>query len=52
VVEVFVTKPGAFGRYTRFRIRKALAPARMDMCTPPDGRLRAVRCPAAGSAET
>jgi len=52
VVEVFVTKPGMFGRYSRFKIRKALAPARQDMCTPPDGRLRPVRCPSAGSAET
>ena len=31
-IRVFVTKAGAIGKYTRFRIRKGKPPARVDRC--------------------
>jgi PKD domain len=43
-VQVFVTKRGLIGKYTRLRIRAGLAPARADRCLPP-GRWRPIRCP-------
>jgi hypothetical protein len=42
-IEVFVTKPGMIGKYTRFKIRKAKAPARIDRCLMP-GSNKPVRC--------
>jgi PKD repeat protein len=44
VIELFVTKPGTIGKYTRFLIRAGKAPARRDLCLPP-GSTRPGRCP-------
>ena len=44
VIRIFVTKPGAIGKYTRFLLRAAAAPSRVDLCLPP-GSLRPARCP-------
>ena len=43
VIQIFVTKRGAIGKYTRFRIRAGKPPSRVDRCLPP-GRKRPVRC--------
>jgi hypothetical protein len=32
VIEIFAGRPGTVGKYTRFRIRRGLAPARVDAC--------------------
>ena len=32
VIEVFAARPGTVGKYTRFRIRRGRAPARVDSC--------------------
>jgi hypothetical protein len=45
-VRVFVTKRGAIGKYTRFRMRAAKAPSRADRCLMPSS-WAPVRCPAA-----
>jgi hypothetical protein len=45
VLEVFVTKPGVIGKYTRFRIRRGRAPARVDRCLMPDSSAP-IECPA------
>jgi large repetitive protein len=42
-LEVFVTKPGTIGKYTRFKIRRGKAPARTDRCLPV-GSLKPTRC--------
>jgi PKD repeat protein len=42
-LEIYVRKPGRIGKYTRFRIRAAKPPARVDRCLMP-GRIRPVRC--------
>ena len=44
-VQVFVTRTGAIGRYTRFRIRRSKPPERVDRCLVSSSR-RPVRCPA------
>jgi hypothetical protein len=44
VLQVFVTRRGMIGKYTRFRIRRMKAPLRVDRCTAP-GAARAARCP-------
>jgi hypothetical protein len=44
VLAVYVRKTGFIGKYTRFRIRRRRAPARMDRCLVP-GRRRPSRCP-------
>jgi hypothetical protein len=44
VVEVWVTRAGEIGKYTRFRIRKAKPPSRTDMCMVP-GSGRPIACP-------
>jgi acid phosphatase type 7 len=44
-IEVFVTKPGVIGKYTRFKVRRGKAPARVDGCLPPGGG-SFVACPA------
>ena len=43
IVQIFVTKRSAIGKYTRFRIRAGKPPSRVDRCLPP-GRKRPVRC--------
>jgi hypothetical protein len=43
-VKVWVTKADAVGKYTRFRIRRGLPPARADRCLTPGARLP-VKCP-------
>jgi hypothetical protein len=32
VIEVFVTKPGTLGKYTRLRVRRGRLPERVDLC--------------------
>jgi hypothetical protein len=44
VVQIFVTKPGTIGKYTRLRIRAGKGPSRVDRCLPP-GAARPARCP-------
>ncbi len=44
VIEVFVTKPGTIGKYTRFRVRRGKRPARVDACLLP-GSSRPRECP-------
>jgi hypothetical protein len=44
VIEIYVTDPGAVGKYTRFRVRGGGAPFRRDMCVPAGGLVPA-RCP-------
>jgi PKD repeat protein len=46
VLEVRVTKAGLIGKYTRFRIRRAKPPTRVDRCLMP-GSLAPVACPPA-----
>jgi hypothetical protein len=43
VVEVWVTRAGEIGKYTRFRIRKGKRPTRVDRCVAPGSR-RPERC--------
>jgi hypothetical protein len=49
VVQVWVTKPEALGKYTRFRIRRGRPPSRADRCAL-TGLRRPLRCPTAPSA--
>ena len=44
VIEVVITRRGFIGKYSRFRIRRGRAPARIDRCLPPGAR-RPTRCP-------
>jgi hypothetical protein len=44
VVQVWVTKPEALGKYTRFRIRRGKPPSRADRCAL-TGLRRPLRCP-------
>jgi PKD domain len=44
VLQVSVTKPGTIGKYSRFRIRRGAAPARVDRCIKA-GAKKPVRCP-------
>ena len=44
VLEVFVTRPNTYGKYTRFQMRRGAAPRRVDLCVP-DGNTP-VACPA------
>jgi PKD repeat protein len=44
VLQIWVTKPDAIGRYSRFRMRAGKPPSRVDRCVPP-GTTRPVRCP-------
>jgi hypothetical protein len=46
VVEVFVTKPGELGKYTRLRVRRNKLPERVDECLDAAG-VRPIACPAA-----
>ena len=44
VIEVFVTRPGRYGKYTRFVIRRGTPPRRVDRCALA-GSARPVACP-------
>lgn len=44
VIEVFVTRPGRYGKYTRFVIRRGTPPRRVDRCAL-SGSARPVACP-------
>jgi PKD domain len=44
VVQVWITRPGEIGKYTRFRIRKGKRPTRVDRCLLP-GSMRPAPCP-------
>jgi PKD repeat protein len=44
VIEIFVTKPGTIGKYTRFRIRQGKSPARKDACAAV-GAKKSMTCP-------
>jgi hypothetical protein len=44
VVQIFVTKPGTIGKYTRIRVRRGKLPSRADRCMIP-GSARPVLCP-------
>ena len=44
VIEVFATRPGTIGKYTRFRIRRGRPAARVDRCVAP-GASRPSACP-------
>ena len=46
VLRVYVTAPGKWGKFTRFEIRKGLAPKRRDMCIRPGARRRGTPCAA------
>ncbi len=46
VVEVFVTKPGTLGKYTRLRVRRGRVPERVDLCLDAAG-VKPIVCPAA-----
>jgi hypothetical protein len=43
-LEIFVSKPGELGKYTRFRVRRAKLPERVDMCLDPVGA-KPLACP-------
>jgi hypothetical protein len=45
-IEIFITKTGLIGKYTRFQIRGGKAPSRLDRCLMPGSR-KPVRCPPA-----
>jgi hypothetical protein len=45
IIKVFVTRPGAVGKFTEFRIRRRTVPARTDACLEPGGAIP-VPCPA------
>jgi hypothetical protein len=44
IVQVWVTRPGEIGKYTRLRIRKGKRPTRVDRCLMPDSK-KPTRCP-------
>jgi hypothetical protein len=44
VVQIWITRPDALGKYTRFRIRHGRPPSRADRCAV-SGVRRPVRCP-------
>lgn len=44
VVRIYVTRTGAIGKYTVFKIRKGRAPVRKDSCLMP-GSLKPIACP-------
>ena len=44
VVQVWITRPGEIGKYTRLRIRKGHSPTRVDRCLMP-GSMHPARCP-------
>jgi PKD repeat protein len=44
-IRIFVTKPGAIGKYTSIRIRGGKPPRRSDRCLMPDNNTKPVKCP-------
>ena len=46
VLQVYITKKGLIGKYTRFKIRRIALPIRSDRCVMPDST-KPVACPAA-----
>ncbi len=44
VIEVFVTKAGALGKYTRLRVRRGRVPERVDLCLDATG-VTPIACP-------
>ena len=44
-IRIFVTKPGAIGKYTSIRVRKGKPPRRSDRCLMPENNTKPVRCP-------
>jgi hypothetical protein len=45
VIEVFVTKAGSLGKYTRLRVRRGKVPERVDLCLDAGG-VKPIACPA------
>jgi hypothetical protein len=45
VIEVFVTKAGSLGKYTRLRVRRGKVPERVDLCLDAAG-VKPISCPA------
>jgi PKD repeat protein len=45
ILRISVTRPGAIGKYTRFKLRRDLAPARSDRCLRGSAK-RPIPCPA------
>jgi hypothetical protein len=45
VIEVFVTKAGLLGKYTRLRVRRGKVPERVDLCLDAAG-VKPISCPA------
>ena len=43
-LEIFVSKPGEIGKYTRFKLRRGRLPERVDMCLDPAG-IKPLVCP-------
>jgi hypothetical protein len=46
VLEIFITKPGTLGKYTRLRVRRGQVPERIDLCLDAGG-VKPIACPAA-----
>jgi hypothetical protein len=44
-IRIFVTKPGAIGKYTSIRVRRGKPPRRSDRCLMPESNTKPVRCP-------
>jgi len=44
MVKIFITKPGAVGKFTSIKIRGRKSPLRVDRCLNP-GVLKPVQCP-------
>jgi PKD repeat protein len=45
LIRIFVTKPGAIGKYTSIRVRSGKPPRRSDRCLMPDNSKKPVKCP-------
>ena len=50
VLQISVWRRGTIGKYTRFAIRRGLAPGRQDACVSADGHMP-VPCPTSGSGD-
>jgi hypothetical protein len=46
MLQVFISKPGEIGKYTRLRVRRGKLPDRLDLCLDPTG-VKPLACPAA-----
>jgi hypothetical protein len=49
VIQVWITRPDALGKYTRFRVRRERPPSRADRCAV-SGKRRPIRCPTRSAA--